>query len=174
LKRSTSLDLSNKGDQGDQRAKSARHKGKRAITPITLDHPFCLIEGVQVVIRLPLRTRSGNVGHGREHWAVRKRRVSAERLAVKVFWPWQLKGREWRFPLQVTLTRASPGVLDDDNLCAALKAVRDQVAAQLGVDDGDRARIRFAYEQTRNHSYSVTVDIRETRVTQCGGEIADT
>lgn len=36
--------------------------------------------------------------------------------------------------------------LDDDNLIASLKPLRDAVAASLGIDDGD-PRIRFQYEQ---------------------------
>jgi len=36
--------------------------------------------------------------------------------------------------------------LDDDNLSGGLKALRDAIAASLGLDDGD-ARIRFEYSQ---------------------------
>jgi hypothetical protein len=39
-------------------------------------------------------------------------------------------------PLVVTLTRVGGRKMDDDNLSAALKAVRDGVADWLGVDDG--------------------------------------
>ena len=50
----------------------------------------------------------------------------------------------------VTLTRIAPSNgLDDDNLAGALKAVRDEVAAWLGVDDKDRATVRYEYEQER-------------------------
>lgn len=47
----------------------------------------------------------------------------------------------------VTLTRISPGVVDDDGLAGGtMKAVRDEVAAWIGIDDG-HARIRWSYEQ---------------------------
>lgn len=36
--------------------------------------------------------------------------------------------------------------LDDDNLIASIKPLRDAVAASIGIDDGD-SRIRFQYEQ---------------------------
>lgn len=47
----------------------------------------------------------------------------------------------------VRLTRISPGVVDDDGLQGGtMKAVRDEVAAWIGIDDG-HARIRWSYEQ---------------------------
>jgi hypothetical protein len=53
-------------------------------------------------------------------------------------------------PLIVTLTRVAPSNgLDDDNLAGALKGVRDAVAEWLGVDDRDRATVRYEYEQRR-------------------------
>ena len=42
-----------------------------------------------------------------------------------------------------------PFQLDDDNLSGSLKGVRDAVAAWLGVDDRDRTRVRYVYEQQR-------------------------
>lgn len=36
--------------------------------------------------------------------------------------------------------------LDDDNLSGGLKALRDAIAASVGLDDGD-ARIAFEYSQ---------------------------
>lgn len=46
----------------------------------------------------------------------------------------------------VLLTRISVGYLDDDNLRGSFKAVRDQIASWLGIDDGHE-RIRFVYAQ---------------------------
>ncbi len=50
-------------------------------------------------------------------------------------------------PLVCTLTRIGRK-LDDDNLASAFKAVRDQVAAELGVDDGSDA-VAWRYAQER-------------------------
>ena len=36
--------------------------------------------------------------------------------------------------------------LDDDNLVASIKPLRDSIAASLGIDDGDK-RITFQYQQ---------------------------
>ena len=53
----------------------------------------------------------------------------------------------YRYPT-VTLTRICRGQgLDTDNLQSALKATRDQVAAWLGLDDGPRSPVRWAYHQ---------------------------
>ena len=62
-------------------------------------------------------------------------------------------------PWVVTLTRYGVRYLDDDNLAAAFKRIRDGVADALGVDDGDRRRIRWEYVQ-RIGPWSVSVEIR--------------
>lgn len=49
--------------------------------------------------------------------------------------------------LRVTFTRLASGTLDDDNLAGAFKACRDAVAAWLGVDDGPRGPVTWAYTQ---------------------------
>jgi hypothetical protein len=48
----------------------------------------------------------------------------------------------------VTITRVSPGRLDDDGATASAKHVRDAVATWLGVDDADH-RVRFVVEQAK-------------------------
>ncbi len=49
-------------------------------------------------------------------------------------------------PCTIELTRIGPKTLDGDNLQRAAKACRDQIAAWLGVDDGD-ARVTWSYSQ---------------------------
>ncbi len=94
---------------------------------------------------MPIRTAPGmNV---REHWAVRSKRVKSEREATGYVLRGCIKPA---IPVVVTLTRSAPSNgLDDDNLAGALKGVRDAVAEWLGVDDRDRTRVRYAYEQVR-------------------------
>jgi hypothetical protein len=96
------------------------------------------------VILVPIRTARGQ--NSREHWCERSQRVKAEREAVA----WLLKGQAApMLPCEVLLTRLSPrGQLDDDNLSGSLKAVRDEVARWLGVDDG-RDTVRYRYAQAR-------------------------
>jgi hypothetical protein len=101
--------------------------------------------GMTAPISFPLRTVAGL--NAREHWRARARRVKAEREAAA----WALHGASRPpLPLLVRLWRIAPSNgLDDDNLAGALKAVRDEVAVFLGVDDRDRRAVRYVYEQRR-------------------------
>lgn len=100
------------------------------------------------MILVPIRTGRG--GNEREHWRARHRRVKTERAAIG----WQLyalpDSDRPATPCVVTLTRVAPSNgLDDDNLVGALKAVRDQVAEWLVVDDKLTAIVRYEYRQKR-------------------------
>ncbi len=91
-------------------------------------------------LKIPIRTTTGlNV---REHWALKTKRVKRERKATRFFWNREQvklrlgEGNHWR----IELVRFSPGtsIPDTDNVVGGLKAVRDQIAVQLGINDGDR------------------------------------
>lgn len=60
-------------------------------------------------------------------------------------------------PLVVTITRAGPKKLDDDNLQSACKYVRDEIARIVGVDDGS-SLYTWQYSQ-RVGEYGVDVEI---------------
>lgn len=97
-------------------------------------------------VRVPqLVPPSLNHGGGREHWAARARRVAKERMMVRLALSVQSRPK---LPLLVTLTRCAPRQLDSDNAVGALKAVRDEVAAWLGVDDRDE-RIEWVVAQSK-------------------------
>lgn len=89
----------------------------------------------------------------------RSRRVKSEREIVG--WSlvaWELQGNtKPEPPLCVTITREAPRPMDDDGNVASAKAVRDQVAAWLGYDDGD-ARIQWRYAQSKAKNYAVTIE----------------
>ena len=110
---------------------------------------------VGICLRLPIRTRSPNrsftlsVG-GRMAQASRaKKHKELAALALGAHLRARgLSGADF-VPVRVRLIRVSAGVLDDDNLVASLKATRDGIAKALGIDDGDRARLRFAYGQRK-------------------------
>lgn len=110
---------------------------------------------------LELQLRTMSEGNAREHPMSRHRRRKAQRSAVAMAWPYQWRQRKWRFPLQVTLERHAPssGLDVGDNLPASLKAVRDEVAKQLGVDDRD-SRVCWVYAQARG-SYCVVIGVEE-------------
>jgi hypothetical protein len=65
-----------------------------------------------------------------------------------------------QLPLVVTITRIGPRKLDDDNLASACKYVRDQIAKQIGVDDGS-SDYTWLYSQRigKNLRYGVDVEI---------------
>lgn len=115
----------------------------------------------------PLRTVSAL--NAREAPLVRASRVKRERsatFAALASGPgWRVQRQLWRLladggRLVVTLTRVSRGELDDDNLRGALKAVRDEVASWLRIDDRD-PRVRWAYAQERVQSFAVRIRIEQ-------------
>lgn len=119
-----------------------------------------MTELIKVVSSLlvPIRTRTGNIGHGREHWAVRHKRVKVERGAVALLWPSSFQPK---LPVAVKLVRIRPSGkdLDSDNLAAALKSIRDEVAAQLEIDDGNEQLATWSYAQERG-LWAVRIEIQ--------------
>lgn len=102
-----------------------------------------------MTITIPMVVPS--VANLREHWSATAKRKAAQRAAVALMLPRRHLGKEINWlslngNVVVTLTRIAPRKLDGDNLQTALKAVRDQVAAQLDIDDGDE-RIGWHYQQ---------------------------
>lgn len=67
---------------------------------------------------------------------------------------------EGRPPVEVVLTRIAPRELDDDNLARSFKAVRDQVAVHLGVDDRSKlVTWRYAQEKGKPREYAVRIEV---------------
>lgn len=66
-------------------------------------------------------------------------------------------------PVVVTLTRYGVRELDDDNLARGFKAVRDEIAKLLEVDDGNRKAIRFEYREEKANHYGIRVEIEMTK-----------
>lgn len=123
---------------------------------------------------LALAMKLPSVANQRLHWATKAKQVKAQRKAVAMAWrcvPREQRQAlaEWRhegFRLAVTLSRVATRKLDDDNLASAFKAVRDQVAAELGIDDGGDA-VAWRYTQTtppRKHQPGVMIMIRPLEV----------
>jgi len=64
----------------------------------------------------------------------------------------------------VTLVRLAPSDgLDTGNLWNALKAVQDEVAAHLGIDDGPTSPATWEVENERAAAYGVRVELRKDR-----------
>lgn len=114
-------------------------------------------------IVIPIRIESEM--NRREHWAARKKRFDAQRHAT--WWAWrQETDRPARDasptpPVEVTLTRIGPRTLDGDNLQGGFKAVRDEVARILGIDDGDpRITWRYGQEKGKPKEYAARIEIQ--------------
>lgn len=84
----------------------------------------------------------------RDHWAVRRRRFADQSAAVRSVWsgsPAAGAGIGLMAAVTVTLTHVGR-TMDTDNLAGAFKGVRDELAALIGVDDGDE-RVTWKYGQ---------------------------
>jgi len=98
---------------------------------------------------MPLRTISE--ANDRAHWRARHERHRDQRLHTSM-WMRKMLHRDHvklSLPAVVTLTRIAHRKLDDgDNLPMSLKHVRDEIAAQLGVDDANPL-ITYQYKQEK-------------------------
>lgn len=98
---------------------------------------------ISVTFPLPLVSTPNR----REHWGTRARRARLHRLATALALSTHAAPlRELPRPCQVRLVRIARRRLDDDNLVAAFKAVRDEVARILKHDDAS-PDIVWAYDQ---------------------------
>jgi hypothetical protein len=118
-----------------------------------------------VTVELPMSLPSANNLHELPY--ARAGRVKNQRNATRfALHDWKhyddmkrLKGLLAELRLVVKLTRGAARELDDDNLQGAFKAVRDEVAAFFGIDDGDRQRIRFEYFAERAKPPVVRIEL---------------
>lgn len=112
-------------------------------------------------VLIPLKTSSTNTKL-RLHWRALRRASKKERDVVRLVLAARFDVAKLRaaLPVVVVLERRSPGILDGDNLQGALKAVRDEVAAFLGVDDGGDS-VTWSYRQQRTSQYGVHISIEE-------------
>jgi hypothetical protein len=97
-----------------------------------------------ISFEIPIETKSAN--NLREHWSARHKRIKDQRAATSYRTPREVK--QLGPLLLVMLTRRAPRELDSDNLQGALKGVRDQIAAALGVDDRT-SLVRWSYAQEK-------------------------
>jgi hypothetical protein len=102
-------------------------------------------------LRLNTQTNQSKV------WQVRHRYVAMVRERV-----WMALRPRPKFkvppPWSVSMVRIGPRQIDSDNVVSSLKAVRDQVAQFLGVDDGDVSKVVWHCHQLRG-PFGVTISI---------------
>lgn len=121
---------------------------------------------MKLVICAPLALPSA--ANLREHWATRHRRVAKQRADLAMFVSW----RPFPLPCVVRLVRVAPRPLDGDNLQAAFKAIRDELALRLGLPDDRDPRVTWEYGQERGRpkEQGLRIEFREAagRVTPTG------
>lgn len=114
-----------------------------------------------LTVILPIKTISEANRSREEHWGTRTKRKNSQKGIVK-FGLYNrrvaIRGHE---AYTVTLTRIAPRVLDGDNLQRSFKAVRDQVAEEIGIDDGsNRIAWFYAQEKGKPKEYAVRIEIK--------------
>jgi hypothetical protein len=102
---------------------------------------------------IPIRVNNP-LNHLRHWWKISRERNEQKTATLAYCGRGQIPTA---LPATVTLTRYSPREMDDDNLRAALKSCRDQVAAIFGVDDRQGAGLSFQYRQEKGPGYGVRV-----------------
>ena len=105
--------------------------------------------------------RTVSAANAREHWAVKAKRNKTERTAIRAYFatcPPSLRSTDAQ--LVVSLCRFGKRLLDDDNLAGSFKAIRDEVAASLGRDDGPKAGIRWVYSQQTAKDYWIEIEVK--------------
>jgi len=129
--------------------------------PLWQSNPECLFLRIIMASRID-QSFSLN---GRLHWRARKRRTDALRKAVALMFLGP-KAKEALAQIRehlktglclITLTRYGPALMDDDNNTSALKAVRDEVARQLQVDDGDKRLGWVCRQEKANWGLSIAI-----------------
>ena len=115
-----------------------------------------------IEISIPLRIVSES--NMREHWAKKNTRRRLQHNAISMCVKPKLAFV--KLPCQITLIRIAPRNLDDDNLLASFKGVRDKLAALLTGDDrpgraDSDPRLQWKYEQKKGlpKSYSILIRI---------------
>jgi hypothetical protein len=126
-----------------------------------------------LLVRAAIRTKSE--ANQREHWAAKAKRVKAQRhtTAWLLTTPRATKSKARILDalrdggLVVHLIRVAPRQLDPgDNLNGSMKAIRDEVAKWLGVDDRAGIGLRFEYGQRKGapRTYEVEIVMRADEV----------
>ena len=116
------------------------------------------VTGGQCWVQMPIRIHSEANERG-SHWPRTNRFKKQRKTVAWALWT-TFRGATPVLPRTITLTRYGKGLLDDDNLAGGFKAVRDEIAAWLGVDDAD-PRVTWRYAQEKSKTYACRISIEE-------------
>ena len=103
--------------------------------------------------------RLESLANKRENHFKKAARASKQRNGMLMRLANKLRTKPLSGPFHVKITRIGVKNLDSDNLAISAKHIRDGIADALGVDDGDKEKIRFEYAQETGGGYSVRVEI---------------
>lgn len=133
---------------------------KKAKRPIKLVEPLRSHNPTHIEFVVPVRILSKNqtAGGAENGFARAKRRANEHAHTRYVIGAWS---NPFGFPVDVTIYRMAPRMLDDDN--PDCKAIRDEIAAWLGVNDRDRTKARFIVDQEKSAEYGVRIRIEPRR-----------
>jgi hypothetical protein len=113
--------------------------------------------GTYGAMRFDIKTVSE--ANTREHWAVRNRRKKGQQSDFATLWRYYKP--VINLPAVVTFTRYACQAMDSDNLAGAFKGIRDQLAKEIGIDDGSE-QVEFRYRQQRinerQHFFTVEIE----------------
>lgn len=117
---------------------------------------------------IPVKTYSK--ANARKHNFGNASAAKKERWATRLAWKSELGAWKPQLPCRVTMVRVAPRRLDDDNLAGALKCVRDELAALIGVDDRDKGVLwRASQARGKPKEYAVRVTLEEFDLEPSGG-----
>lgn len=114
----------------------------------------------QLQFTVPIRVVSE--ANLREHWLTRHKRKKNQQEALRAYWPRDASGklRIGTVPCVVRLTRLGPRPLDSDNLAGSFKHVQDQIAREIGVDDGSEwVKWEYAQVPVGTRVYALRIEI---------------
>ncbi len=105
-------------------------------------------------VELAIPVRVVSEANQRDHWAVRKRRFDAQKMALAGV----LAGISLPpLPVAVMWTKLGGRNLDTDNLAGSFKALRDHLADHYRVDDAAGSGIAWGYDQIPGGKHGVRV-----------------
>jgi hypothetical protein len=104
--------------------------------------------------------------NARESWQAKASRTKTERRAVHRAWRDSGQRVPPAFPARVTFVRHSAGTMDDDNIRAAYKSARDELAKLFGLRNDAGPEIVWEYVQAHAKRGEAFTIIRITCVYQ--------
>jgi hypothetical protein len=113
-----------------------------------------------MIYTFPIKTIS-ELNARDSHWSQRDRRRRSQQRDFALLW--RSQKIKVSLPATIIFTRYSFQTMDTDNLAGAMKHVQDQLANEIGIDDGSPL-INFIYRQKQIYTREIyfTIEILES------------